>query len=343
VLARLPFGREHLVFVIAGLIGCAGALSTILFRECLRHLQWWLSGTDQGLVATARALPWWARLLVPTVGGLLAGITLQVGLKWIPRKGSEDYMEAIAVGDGVLSARQSLVRSASSLCSVASGASIGREGPMVQLAAMCGSLLGRVLRRATPVSVEQLRLLVACGAAAGITSAYNAPISGAVFVSEIVFGVITTATLGPLLVSAVTADIVLRQFFGYGAVYEMPHFDFVSGWEVLSFRKSSRSLPAVNTPDPPVMIMQRMPGLLWAVSIASLIARYISWVIAFFFSGRRNVITRVASSSVTISWPGMMLSFGRAACSRWRDFRLQLTSSGRPPQTGRPPFSRAAG
>ncbi|WP_416238658.1 chloride channel protein, partial [Raoultella planticola] len=83
------------------------------------------------------------------VGGLLAGITLQVGLKWIPRKGSEDYMEAIAVGDGVLSARQSLVRSASSLCSVASGASIGREGPMVQLAAMCGSLVGRVLRHWT--------------------------------------------------------------------------------------------------------------------------------------------------------------------------------------------------
>ncbi len=235
VAARLPFRREHLVLAIAGVIGCAGALATIVFRECLRQLQWWLAGTDQGLVATARALPWWGRLLVPTVGGLLAGLTLQYGLKWIPRKGAEDYMEAIAVGDGVLSARQSLVRSASSLCSVASGASIGREGPMVQLAAMCGSLLGRLLRHVMPVSVEQLRLLVACGAAAGITSAYNAPISGAVFVCEIVFGAVTTATLGPLLVSAVTADIIVRQFFGYGAVYAMPHFDFVSGWEVLTY------------------------------------------------------------------------------------------------------------
>jgi len=235
VIARLPFGREHVVFVIVGLIGCAGAVSTILFRECLHQLQWWLSGSDQGLVATARALPWWARLLVPTAGGLLAGLTLQIGLRWIPRKGSDDYMEVIAVGDGVLSARQSLLRSASSLCSVASGASIGREGPMVQLAAMCGSLLGRLLRHVTPVSVEQLRLLVACGAAAGITSAYNAPIAGAVFVCEIVFGVITTAMLGPLLVAAVTADIVVRQFFGYGAVYAMPHFDFISGWEVLTY------------------------------------------------------------------------------------------------------------
>lgn len=79
--ARLPFRREHLVLAIAGLIGCAGALATIAFRECLRQLQWWLAGADQGLVATARALPWWARLLVPTAGGLLAGLTLQYGLE----------------------------------------------------------------------------------------------------------------------------------------------------------------------------------------------------------------------------------------------------------------------
>ena len=74
----------------------------------------------------------------------------------------------------------------------------------------------------------------------------------------------------------------------------------VSALEVPSLRKSSRSLPAVKTPEPPVMIMQRIFGLFCAVSMASLIARYMSWVIAFFFSGRRSLITRVASSSVTI-------------------------------------------
>src|ERR1700712_27033 len=79
----------------------------------------------------------------------------------------------------------------------------------------------------------------------------------------------------------------------------------VSVLEVPSARKSSRSLPAVNTPEPPVMIMQRIFGLFCAVSIASLIARYISWVIAFLFSGRRSVITRVVSSSVTIRCPVM--------------------------------------
>ena len=231
----LPLQRAHLLLVLAGALGCIGALATILFRECLRVLQWWLSRTDQDLVAVARALPWWARVLVPTVGGLLAGLLLQIGSKWISRNGSEDYMEAIAIGDGVLSARQSLLRSASSLCSVASGASIGREGPMVQLAALCGSLAGRVLRRVTMISTDQLRLLVACGAAAGLTSAYNAPIAGAVFVCEIVYGSITTAKLGPMLIATVMSDIVVRQFFGYGAAYAMPHFNFVSGWEVFTY------------------------------------------------------------------------------------------------------------
>ena len=95
----------------------------------------------------------------------------------------------------------------------------------------------------------------------------------------------------------------------------------VSALEVPSFRKSSRSLPAVNTPEPPVMMMQRISGLFCAVSMASLIARYMSCVIAFFFSGRRSVITRVASSSVTIRWPVMRRSLGseRHGC-RWRVF-----------------------
>jgi hypothetical protein len=83
--------------------------------------------------------------------------------------------------------------------------------------------------------------------------------------------------------------------------------------EVPSFRKSLRSLPAVNTPEPPVMMMQRIAGLFCAVSIASLIARYISWVIAFFFSGRRSVITRVASSSDTMRCPVMILPPKQAA------------------------------
>src|SRR3979490_973085 len=93
---------------------------------------------------------------------------------------------------------------------------------------------------------------------------------------------------------------------------------------VPSLRKSSRSLPAVNTPEPPVMIMQRIAGLFCAVSMASLMARYMACEIAFFFSGRRSVITRVASSSVTIRCPVMIISLQQAA--KVRLARLQVAS-----------------
>ncbi|RAG74374.1 chloride channel protein, partial [Burkholderia multivorans] len=81
----------------------------------------------------------------------------------------------------------------------------------------------------------RLRLLVACGAAAGITSAYNAPIAGAFFVSEIVLGTIAMESFGPMVVASVVANIVMREFAGYRPPYEMPVFPAVTGPEVLLF------------------------------------------------------------------------------------------------------------
>ncbi len=221
----------QITLLLAGIVGLLGALATVAFREALSGLQFLLAGHHSGMVELAQDLNWWQRLLLPTAGGLVAGLILQYATLWVPKKGADDYMEAIAIGTGVLSLRQTLVKSMSSLCSVASGASIGREGPMVQLAAMFASLVGRML--AFPP--ERLRLLVACGATAGITSAYNAPIAGALFISEIVYGSISTTTLGPLVVASVIANIVIRQFLSYDAVYQMPRFDFVSGWEVFFY------------------------------------------------------------------------------------------------------------
>jgi CIC family chloride channel protein len=129
-------------------------------------------------------------------------------------------MEAIAIGDGRIDVRSTLLRSTSSLFTIASGGSIGREGSMVQLAATFASLAGR----ARHLSAESLRLVVACGAAAGITAAYNAPIAAAFFVSEIILGSISMASFSPLIVAAVAANVTMREFAGYRPPYEMPAF-----------------------------------------------------------------------------------------------------------------------
>ena len=221
----------QLTLLWAIVAGALGALATEVFRLALHALDRAVLGEGEGLVALARSLPMWARIATPTVGGLVAGLLLVLARRATAQKATSDYMEAIVVGDGKIPVTQTLVRSASSLVSIASGGSIGREGSMVQLSALCASLLGQIFR----FPGERLRLLVACGAAAGLTAAYNAPIAGAFFVAEIVLGSIAMESVGPIIVAAVVANIVMREMPGYQPVYQMPVFPDVAGAEVLLF------------------------------------------------------------------------------------------------------------
>ena len=224
------FGHEDLAGIIfwATLVGICGALASVAFRESIRLLELMFTGQAMGLVNGAEKLIWWHRAFVPVVGGALSGWVLYIlGSKFISLKVS-DYMEAVLVGDGRISLRATLLRSVSSLLTIGSGGSIGREGSMVQLSAMIASRLGLLARAPVP----RLRLLVACGGAAGIAAAYNAPISGALFVSEIVLGSLAMDTFGPLVVASVISDATIHRFLGYGPVFTVPHVQFVSNWEL---------------------------------------------------------------------------------------------------------------
>lgn len=139
-----------------------------------------------------------------------------------------DYMESVTIGDGSIPVRQTLLRSASSLSTIASGGSIGREGAMVELAAMSASIIGGRFG----LTAEHLRLLVACGAAAGISAAYNAPIAGAFFVAEIVLGAIVMESFGPVIVASVAANLTMRALPGYRQAYQMPVFPDIPGSEI---------------------------------------------------------------------------------------------------------------
>jgi chloride channel protein, CIC family len=214
----------------ATVIGLCGALSSVAFREALSHLQFLLLGYQGPLEGAAMTLPWWGRLLMPTVGGLVAGLILFFGRRWSQSQRSLDFMEVIVLGNGIMRVRDTLVKSVSSLVTISSGGSIGREGPMVQLAAMLASLLGRTAK----VSPARLRLFVACGAAAGIACAYNAPLTGAFFVAEIVLGSIAMESFLPLVVTSVIATVVSRQFLGSSPVYHMPNFGPVPNWQLLA-------------------------------------------------------------------------------------------------------------
>ena len=213
------------------LVGFFGAAAALAFQAATHGLQWLLTGGHiGGYVAVFQALPGWQRVLVPTIGGLCAGLMIMLTSRVIRQK-TQDYMEAVALGDGEVRARSSLMRSAAALFSIASGASIGREGPLVQLAAVAASLTGRIFR----MPPARLRLLVACGAASGIAAAYNAPIAGALFVAEIVLGSIAMESLGPLIIASAVGALVVRLATGDAPLYAFAGFELAHAWELLLF------------------------------------------------------------------------------------------------------------
>lgn len=215
-------------FVWAIIVGVAGAGMTILFHVAIHGGQL-LTGSVPGEVETVVSR--WndtERLLFPTIGGLIAGTLLWLSSR-VRKDLNADYMEAVALSDGRLSLRQGLLRVASSLSTIVTGGSIGREGAMVHLGALVGSAIGRFLA----FNANEMRLLVACGAAAGVSAAYNAPLAAALFVAEIVLGTLSMTTLGPLIISAGVANVAMQLSGYYRTMYEVKPLSVPLDWTFL--------------------------------------------------------------------------------------------------------------
>ncbi|HEY2139200.1 MAG TPA: ClcB-like voltage-gated chloride channel protein [Chthoniobacterales bacterium] len=216
----------------AGVVGFCGAVCSIAFRYATSIVHKVATGSSTpGLVESFAHLPPLLRLVIPALGGLVAGFVLYFGRRFHGEVVTTDYMEAVVLGDGRISARRSLVKCLSALFTIASGGSIGREGPLVQLSSLSASLAGRLQNWSAP----RLRLLVGCGAAAGIASAYNAPIAGALFVAEIVLGSVAMEIFGPLIFSSVVATLTARAFLSGSPLYDIPRFRLNGNLEIIPY------------------------------------------------------------------------------------------------------------
>ena len=212
-------GRDTFrLWIAAFLAGLIAAAATLAFRALIDITEWLLTRHTGSLVFAADALPAWQRVLVPTAGGLLAGLVLYVGGRWNAGAPHIDYIDAAREGRVVLNDRTNTVRTLSSLLSVGSGAAIGREGPMVQLSAWLSAWLARLF----PLPDEQRNAILVCGIAAGIGSAYHAPVAGVVFVLELALGFFARHTVAPVLIAAVTSSAVIYWLVEPRPLYIMP-------------------------------------------------------------------------------------------------------------------------
>lgn len=218
VMRMLRMGERQAVVLQSLLMGMAGAAAALLFDACTAVLQYLGTGMKSGSgVERFAELPWWYCMALPALGAIPAALVLGHALR-NARYPVPEYMEAFSLGNGCLPRRQGVWRSLSAVLSLASGASIGKEGALIQISSVAASAMGRWLY----VSPVRLRLLVGCGAAAGMTAAFHTPLSACLFVCEVVVGTFSIATLAPLLLASCAAYMLLWLLGQPGALFAVP-------------------------------------------------------------------------------------------------------------------------
>jgi CIC family chloride channel protein len=221
-LSQLPgVSKRFWVLVVAtGVTSGLGAVALLELLSMVSRLAWGDAGTL--IEAFTQASPV-RRIVVPTLGGLLVTGAMLVVKRRLGGHGTAGIIEAIWVHQGRLQLGRALLRGVVSIVAVAMGASLGREGALVQTGAAAGSWLADRVG----VTRRQARLLVACGAASGIAAAYNVPIGGALFGLEVLLGSFALELFGPIVVSCVTATLITRIVGGNLPSYVVPDYQLM--------------------------------------------------------------------------------------------------------------------
>jgi chloride channel protein, CIC family len=219
--------------VLAIGVGTGAGLGAVVFRYLILEFTRAFSGHDDYSIAGHASNPlvpqlgMWFVVLAPVIGGLIYGILIDRFAREARGHGVPEVMLAVAERGGRIRPMVAVIKSLASALCIGSGGSVGREGPIVQIGSALGSTLGQLVR----VPESRLRLLVACGAAGGISATFNAPIAGVFFGLELILRDFEVESFGVVVLSSVLADIIGRAAFGSHPFLELPPFALISSWE----------------------------------------------------------------------------------------------------------------
>lgn len=225
--AALGLGAEATLLVFAVPIGVLTALGVLGFYKGISLAHAALLTAPAILLPELGLLAF--RPLVTAVTFVVASWTVRVLGHGHEGMNVPDIQAAVEHRGGRIPPRPALARTAASAITIGGGGSAGSEGPVVVLGATLGSWLGRMF----DFKAGRLRVLVACGAAAGISAAFNAPLAGAFFALEEILGTFTGGFFSPVVIAAVVAAVVARGIFGSGPAFPVPgELGALSWWEV---------------------------------------------------------------------------------------------------------------
>ena len=211
----------------AVIVGLGTGLGTVLFIKMIAFFNQVFFGTlgNMNLVTS----PW--VILLPVIGGLPVGFIVEYVAKEAKGHGVPEVLTAIATRGGRIRPVVVVAKALGSAITIGSGGSVGREGPIVQIGAALGSVMGQLFK----LSERRVINLVASGAAAGIAATFNAPIAGVLFSVEVILGDFGFQSLGTVVISAVTASVVSRAILGDFPAFVVPAYSLHSPWELVLY------------------------------------------------------------------------------------------------------------
>jgi CIC family chloride channel protein len=214
----------NLFLLLAIIIGMFSGMAVVCFRITIEWIR-------LGLLGSALAPPHWRILLAPAGAGLVVAFLVQKYFTAARGSGVNQTKAAVYIFDGYVPFRTVIGKFLTCSLAIGSGHSLGPEDPSLQMGAGIASALGRHLK----LSRDKLRLIAPVGAAAGLAAAFNAPISAVLFVIEEVIGTWSASALGAIVLSAVSAAVVMRSFLGGEPMFRVPSYTLGHPAELLSY------------------------------------------------------------------------------------------------------------
>ncbi len=278
-------------------VGVIAGLGAVVFRAMiggfhnLLFLGLWSFDYDANVHTPPS--PWGAWIiLVPILGAIGVAFLVTTFAREAKGHGVPEVMDAIYRKDGRIRPIVAVIKSLASALSIGSGGSVGREGPIIQVGAAFGSMVGQLVA----MPARQRGLLIAAGAGAGIAATFNTPIGGIVFAVELMLPFSTPLSLLWVGLSCVTATSIGRVFFGVLPSFNVPSLSL----DVPSLPLIVPSLPFIGSDLAlPVLPWFALLGLILGV-LAWLLTRGIYWFEDLFDAMPGNYYTRHISGMLLV-------------------------------------------
>ncbi len=161
-------------------------------------------------------------LIVPAIGGLIVSLMAKYGTSKIKGHGIPEAMEAVLENRSRVSPRVALFKPVATAVAIGTGGPFGAEGPIIQTGGAMGSLLGQIIRT---TAVER-KVLLACGAAAGMAATFNTPIAAVIIAIELLLFEFKSRSFIPLVIATVVATTVRMPLLGQGPLFRVAITDF---------------------------------------------------------------------------------------------------------------------